>query len=255
LNTKTQKWYVYCGLIGNLVMGVGALIARLIPLPSPRKNATQVASFYLGHTTQIRVGLMLAMLGLALFGPWIAVITTQIKRIEGPNSPSAYCELALGGILILEGIFPLMFLEVAVFRSDRSPAEIQLMSDLCWLMFWGVGYTYLVELIVTSVAIYNDKREQPIFPRWYAGFNVLAAVVIAMGCFSVLTKVGPFAWNGIFVFGLPVLIYFPWVVVTSVLLLKAVDSEAAEQVETFTAPAALEAERQRAQRTSPSTIV
>jgi hypothetical protein len=107
---------------------------------------------------------MVTMLGVAMLGPWIGLITKQFKRIDGSNSPSAYSQLTLGGLLILEIIFPLMLLEVAVFRPDRPAAEVLTLSDLCWIPFIGLGCTFLVEVAISAVTIMRDRSDRPVFP-------------------------------------------------------------------------------------------
>jgi hypothetical protein len=211
------------------VFFVGFLIAKLVPPPSGNESAAQISAFLNHNTNGIRWGLIIAMFGAALFGPWIGIITKQIKRIEGPNSPSAYTQLALGSLLLLEFIFPLMVLEVAVFRPNRSPAEILLLSDLCWIPFLGLVFTFVVELVVTAITILQDPHEQPIFPRWVGVFSLVVVVATAPACLLMVYKTGPFGWNGALAWWIPLVAFGLWVFVMTAVMLQAVDRESVEE--------------------------
>jgi hypothetical protein len=190
-NQKTEKLYLWFALVGLLFVFAGLLMMRALPPPSPTESAGRIAAVYRDHASAIRWGGILAMFGVAWLGPWYGVLTKQLKRIEGPNSPSAYCQLALGALLILETIFPLMILEAAVFRPDRSPSEILVLSDLCWIPFVGLLYTLIVEWIVTGIAILT----------------------------------GPFAWNGVLGFWVPTVVGGLWIVTMTVFMFQAVNEE------------------------------
>jgi hypothetical protein len=226
-NQKTEKLYLWFALLGLLFVFAGLLMMRALPPPSPTESAGRIAAVYRDHASAIRWGGILAMFGVAWLGPWYGVLTKQLKRIEGPNSPSAYCQLALGALLILETIFPLMILETAVFRPNRSPSEILVLSDLCWIPFVGLLYTLIVEWIVTGIAILRDNREQPIFPRWVGQLNFLAAALSLPGLVVVVAKTGPFAWNGVLGFWVPTVVGGLWIVTMTVFMFQAVNEEQA----------------------------
>src|ERR1700722_19500436 len=101
-----------------VVMLLGFLFACFIPAPSPHDTAAQIARIFRAHPTRIRFGLVLTMFGAALLGPFVAVITVQMKRIEGRTSPLAYVQLALGALLAFEFVVPVMVLQAAAFRPE-----------------------------------------------------------------------------------------------------------------------------------------
>jgi hypothetical protein len=90
MNMKTEKLYVWCGPLAMAVLMLGLLIARLIPPPSPGDDAARIADFYRAHAFDVRLGLIVAMFGAALLGPWIAVCAKQIGRIDGRDSASGF---------------------------------------------------------------------------------------------------------------------------------------------------------------------
>jgi len=228
LGAKTQRLYIWCGPAGTLVLFAGMLVARLIPLPGPSERATEVAAFYEQHTFAIRLGLLIIMSGSPLFGLWVAAISNQLRQIEGPASPAAYGQLALGGLLVLELLVPLMILETAAFRPNRSPTELLTLSDEAWLMLTGFVFTLVVEMIVIGISVRLDTRDQPIYPRWAATLNVALAFLIAPGGLVVFFKSGPFAWDGLIGFWVPSAAFGVWIVAMTAIMLKVLDRQIGE---------------------------
>jgi hypothetical protein len=223
VNVKTEKLYVWCGPLAMVVIMVGLLIARLIPPPSPSDDAARIVDFYRSYALDIRLGVVVAMFGTALLGPWIAVLAKQIGRIDGRDSATGYCQLALGSLVLLEVMMPLMMLETALFRLDRAPEEILTLSDACWLPFVGFIFTFVVELLLGALSMLRDERADPLFPRWVAGFNFAVAVVSLPGCLVFFHRTGPFAWNGLGAWWIPLAAFGLWVIVMTIYLLRAVD--------------------------------
>jgi hypothetical protein len=229
VNTRTQLWCVWCGPAFFLIWFIGLwLLAGLVPPVSPAATPEQLAAFFRDEDASIRIGLFLCMAASALLGPFVAVFSTQLKRIEGPRSPIASAQLLLGGLLILLLAFPMMFLAAAAFRPERSPTEIQLLSDLAWFPFIGIYCTVLVQWLITGLLILRDDRERPIFPRWSGYFNIWLAVMDLGGSFIYYTRSGAFAWDGLFAFWIPLTVFALWVLVNAGLLHRAVRREAAE---------------------------
>ena len=58
-------------------------------------------------------------------------------------------------------------------------------------------------------------------PRWVAYFNLWCACLISPAALIEFFKVGPFAYNGIISFWFIYLVFFGWIVIMSVVVLKA----------------------------------
>ena len=82
--------------------------------------------------------------------------------------------------------------------------------------------------LAVGFAIVNDKSARPAFPRWSGYFNIWAAIFFCPACLLLFFKTGPFSQNGIFVFYIPVGIFFIWIVTLSALTVKAVNAEQRE---------------------------
>ncbi len=228
-NRRLQMLCVWAGPV--MVFGWIAsfvVLARFIPPPSPGKSPEELVAMYSEHSGGIRLGLMLTMFASALLVPFAAVIWAQMKRIEGPRSVLAQTQLISGGLLALEFIIPLMIWQTAAYRPEIDPTIIRMLNDLGWIMFVGVISSAVVEFGCIGLVILADERNTGVFPRWAGYFNIWVALLVAPAGLVPFFKHGPFAWNGLFSFFMPMFVFAAWVVVMVVLLRRAVLQEEAQ---------------------------
>lgn len=226
-----ERGFVMCGLAAMVLMFAGLVVAQWLPPPRPTESADQIAAMYRAHAGAIRAGVLLCTIGAGLLGPFMAMISVQLRRIEGRSRASAYCQMILGGLLIVELIIPLMVFATAAFRPDRSPSEIATLNDLGWLMLVGVVSTNVVELVVIGAAMLADTCDRPVFPRWGAVLNFACALAFAGGALSIWFTSGPFAWDGIVAYWMPVFAFGFWILGMSILLLRALAAQEGDIVE------------------------
>jgi hypothetical protein len=232
MNATAQRLCVWCGPAMIALWGIGlGLVAGMIPLPDPQDSPDEVARMFAEDRNSIRVGLLIVCFGSALLTPFVVAISVQLKRIEGRHTPLASTQLALGALLSLEFIFPIMLMQVAAFRDGRSAEAIQTLNDVAWLLFIGVVMTAVLEIIIIGMAILRDGRDVPIFPRWAGYFNIWVALLLSPGSLCVFFKDGPFAWNGIFCWWVPATVFGIWFAVMTYLLLKAIGLQEREPAE------------------------
>jgi hypothetical protein len=225
LKIRTQQLCCWCGPALIVVMTIGLLLAGFIPPPSPQLSAIQVAEVYRSNTTVIRIGVLLTVTATALLAPYFAVISVQMKRIEGAWSPLTYTQLLLAAAAIIEFVVPLMLMQAAAFRADRSTDSVQTLNDVAWLMFLGVVSTFVLQLVVIGVAILQDDRDTPVMPRWSGFFNIWAGLMLTPGSFCVFFHVGPFAWDGILVWWMPLVVFSLWFLVMAVVLYRSIGKQ------------------------------
>jgi hypothetical protein len=227
MNLRSQRLCAWCAPI-FLLMLLGGLffLADFVPPPAPDTTPQALADLFAANQTQIRLGLLVAMLGSGLLGPFIAVISVQLKRIEGPQSPLTYAQLALGVMLMVVVLLPMTSLAGATYRAERSPEAVQVLSDQAWLLFIGAFYAFVVQMAVIGIAILQDDSPVPVFPRWLAYLNFWCAIgsVPAAGLYFV--KDGPAAWNGVLAFWVPVVAFGAWVLAMFVCVLRTINAQA-----------------------------
>jgi hypothetical protein len=87
----------------------------------------------------------------------------------------------------------------------------------------------MAQAFVTGLAILSDRRTRPVLPRWLAYLSLVVAVFCLPGVLCVQFRTGPFAWNGVLAGALPSLVFFSWVILTSLALVKAINQQALEE--------------------------
>ena len=198
------------GGIGLFFVGYW-FMAGLVPPLSPHASPEAIVRFWDHNVTLTRYGLVVTFFAATLTAPWVAVISTQMRRIEGKHSPLAWTQLGLGMIGVLIFLFPVMVMQVILFRPLRDPHLIQLLNDLAWLPFIGLFMCASVQSIALALAIFKDKAER-VFPRWLGYFNIWVALLFLPDVLIYSFKTGPFAWNGLIGFWLPLTVFGLWFV-------------------------------------------
>ena len=224
---KGAAWLGFATLGGFLVLFV--FVAGLIPPMDPGASATQIAQIYSDHGLRIRIGLALMTLTAVLFTPYLALLARQVRRIEGYWGIMSLTQVMMGVTFPFGFMLCSILGMVAAYRPERNPDVTQAFNDGFWFIFVGLVGPLIFQVVILAVAVFIDKRERPSFPRWYGYFNVWYAILGVPGCAIYLFKSGPLAWNGVFAFWIPLTVFTIWWTVTTFMLVKAVDVEAAER--------------------------
>ena len=223
MNEKTQIACVVCGAAFVALFTLGwIIVAGLVPAPSPSFDAAAIAAFYNANTGSIRFGLLITMISASLTMPWIAVVGVQMRRTERDFPVLTATQLVAGAVTVIFLTVPVLIWTVAAFRPERAPELIQLMSDFGWLMLIMTFPPFFVQLVAIGLAIVSDNHERPVFARWIGYFNIWVAILFLPGGLITFFKSGPFAWNGLLAFWLPLTVFFLWYIVMFFALIKAI---------------------------------
>jgi hypothetical protein len=237
LTTRTAC--AWCGVAFTVLFGVGFLIAGFLPPPSPGESASHLAHLYRHDATRIRIGLQIAWSASVLFLPFVALLTMLMKGSEGEFAPWSYTQLLAGLGSVIVFVIPLWNVQAAVYRAQRAPQTVQALSDLGWLPFVGGWAVPAAQAVALAVVILADRGEsagadsvagsarserraaEPVFPRWAGYFNIWVALLYVPAVLLPFFKSGPLAWNGVLPFWLGAAAFFGWIVVMTVLSLRA----------------------------------
>jgi hypothetical protein len=146
--------------------------------------------------------------------------------------------------VVIEFVYPCTFWLVAAFRPEDA-TRVQTFNDLGRMPFLGIVCTGMFQMVALAVVSARDRRPEPVFPRWFAYFQLWCAIGVGLTFGVWIFKTGPLAWNGVVGFWIPVTCYFIWVVVTTVVTGRAIrrDGERPEPEASITQRvAAVEAE-------------
>jgi hypothetical protein len=135
-----------------------------------------------------------------------------------------------GTLFSLEFIYLIMFWQVAAFREDTPPRTIQTLYDMGWIPFVGLTSTAVVMALALGCSMLGDHHENPVYPRWAGYFNVWVAFMFTPGTLCVFFKDGPFAYNGVLAWYLPVAVFSIWLPLNTVLTLRAIKDQEREQL-------------------------
>lgn len=228
---RSQLVCLWAGLAGIILFFIGYwFMAGLVPPPSPNATAQTIQRFWDHDVTLTRFGLVVTMFAAALTGPWVAVIAVQMKRIEGEHCPYTWTQLGMGMLGVLLFVLPVIVMQAILFRPQRDPNLILLLDDLAWLPFIGIFMPATIQGIAIGLAIFQDKEEK-VFPRWLGYFNLWVAVLFVPDVLIYSFKTGPFAWNGVIGFWLPLTIFGVWFLVMFPYLRRAILTQAGEASE------------------------
>jgi hypothetical protein len=202
--SRIQMFGAWCSIayIALVVIGIGAF-ARLLPPTAPSAGADQIAALYHADHTGIRIGMVLVMFAALVFIPFSALMAQYIARIEGTAGILTYTfVLGAAGNMVLT-FYPAIWWLTGAFRPDRGAELTYLVNDAAWLQLVGGVSMYLAMPLTVMVASLCDKSATPVFPRWCGYANGWFALMILPDQLLFFFYEGPFAWNGVFSFWIP----------------------------------------------------
>jgi len=228
---RIELMCAWCGpaFVVTFVVGLW-FVAGLIPPLSPSDSAAHVAAFYRGHAGQVRLGMLICMLGSVLLAPFVALISRQIRRSSERLELLADVQLICGviGILIVL-LFELLMATIA-FRPDMSPQVLRALNDLAWTALLWPFSPFSLEYAVVGIAVLMDRREHPLHPRWVGLVSLLTAVVFAFGGPTLWAMHGVFSWDGLLTFWVVLGSFGLWVSVMCWSMIRAIPPEGSGRI-------------------------
>jgi hypothetical protein len=223
---------------GSVLVVAFVLFPGFFPPMSPSMGAGEVAGFYRDNATLIRASMITFDFCGVMLLPLFTVIIHQLKRIRTSTDVFAYSYLSAAtsgaALLALANLFWL----IGAFRPERDPQLVQLMNDLAWITFTAPVGTMVAQNLCFALAVYLDKGERPVFPRWVAHFNlVTAALIVPAAGASVFTS-GPLAWDGLVSYWLRLATLGTYMVVMFLVLRRVVADEIAGESQDAAGPSA-----------------
>jgi hypothetical protein len=231
MSERSQRILVWWALLGTVVYGCCMFFLwHMLPPPSPQWPAERIAQFYQEHSTQVRVGAMIAGWLSGFFLALAVVIAVQMRRIER-RPVWAMMALAAGALTTVYLTLPPLFWGVAAFTPTRNPEitatfhEFGVLSVITTDQYFVFLWVAIVVVCLTPTKVVASP-----FPRWFGYFSAWCALIFECGAVAFLPRSGPFAWNGLLAFWLPFSVFGVWMIVVSVLLLRALRQQSDEDL-------------------------
>lgn len=224
VNQGIQQLCAWAGPVFVIALIPVFWLMEFLPPPGPSLSPEEMAAFYDSHRTAMKLGASLTM-QLAFLGIlWSTALAMQFRRIEAGRAPiltSLQLLLGFGGFFVI--ILPTLAWTVAAFRPERDIQLIALITDTGWLALVMPVLGLTLEALVIGTAILLDTRKDPLYPRWSAYFSFWCGILFLPGALASFFFSGPFAWDGLFVYWLPLLAFIAWIVVLGALTSKAIN--------------------------------
>src|SRR5690606_12761861 len=223
MNKTAQYMCLWSAAVMGLLVTVGWVhVAQFVPLPSSSLSGDQIADMFSTYTFGIRTGMLLMLAGVGFFMPFIALISAQMRRMEHTPPVLAYTQLLGGSMSVMIIIVPIILWTTAAFRPERNPEITQMLNDAAWLLVAMAFAPGIMQNLSIGLAVLWDKSAKRVFPRWVAYVNFWMALGFLPAGLMTYFKTGPFAWNGLLAFWLPLVAFTIWFNVMFIALMRAI---------------------------------
>ena len=209
---RTQYWYcIISAALFSVLFSLGFLIlSGFFPPPSPSLSAMEVAEFYRTNNLSIKIGMSLAFTGACCTLPLVVAISTVMNKADQDGWFLTATQAVSGTVALFLFILPYFFWLLAAFRPDRNPEITQIFNDIGWIMLTTPVAPFMIQLSCICLCALKDKRPRPFLPRWASYLGLWVAIGAVPGIFIPLYHDGPFAWNGLLSFWLPLGVIVFW---------------------------------------------
>ncbi|MGA8547804.1 MAG: hypothetical protein WB785_21420 [Mycobacterium sp.] len=225
---RAQKVLIWWSIIMMTIYTIALLfLLHMVPPPTARWSAAQIAQFYLQHSTEVKLGAMIASWTSATIIPLTAVITVQVYRHEAGKPPIWSVLSCVGGSMMTIWIaLPPLFFGVAAFTPGRQAEVTAIMHELGVLSLLTTDQFYIFLWVAVAVICLtpNFVSHSP-FPRWFGYCTIWIALILECGAPAFLFRIGPFAWNGLMAFWVPIISFFIWLALVMTLLIRAINGQ------------------------------
>jgi hypothetical protein len=211
VTSRGQIVLIYLSIIGAVAWGLACVVIMQIwPPPSPALGDMGVADFYRAHSDRVRVGgaILIATAGWNV--PLAAVITHHMLRLGPKVRPWALIHAMGGALMTIWLAIPAMFWSVTAFTPERDAGITRLLHELSWLCFATSIQFFVLQGVALVYVCLSQHVTSPYFPRWLGFLLVWCLGLTEVGVLAMLVKTGPFAWNGLYSFYVPVSGFFLW---------------------------------------------
>lgn len=200
-----------------------AIMGYNIPPYSASLPAEAIADHFRQHTTEVRVGMLLTMAFSPLYLVWGLAITTVMEKIETDNHILSRLQLWGAGFTTIVVALPACIWLTAAFRPDELDPEItRLLYDFGWLFFDCAFALTMLQMIPMGVCFLSDKRAQPLIPHWASWYIIWVGCMLPLLGLIALFKSGPFERAGLINFWIEFNIFFLFMIIASIFVLRAI---------------------------------
>ena len=131
ISIRSQRFIVWWGIVFAVIFGLAfVFLFNMVPPPSPKLSAAQVAHWYAVRHTKIRLGAVIAGWTSAFMLPLFVVIGAQMARQEQGQKPWTILTVSGGVLMSIFLVLPPLFWGVAAFTPARDVQITATMHEL-----------------------------------------------------------------------------------------------------------------------------
>lgn len=196
--------FLFCYLLGLW------FLSGFVPAHQPTATAEEIVAIYQANTYGIQFGMLFVMIAAALYLPWTVTFSSLVRLMEGESDFLSKCQLLGGLASSMFFVLPALVWQVAAFRMERSPELFLMLNDAGWILTVTPVPPFLVQWLPLAAAIFISKKKPAVLPRWFGYFTIWCNLLYLPGAAAYFFKTGPFAWNGLFAFWIPLSTFAVW---------------------------------------------
>lgn len=225
----SQKMGLWCTWIFAALTVIGWLgIAHFYaPLPGDVSAETAKQWFTEDHRWGTIIGCTIFYIGAGLLTPGSIQFAIMLSKIEGRYPLWSITAGVCGIFISLIIFFNACAWIVCAYRVETSGDVIQAWYDWSWFAFL-LGWIYLaIEMIATAIVEFQDTREVPMIPRWFSWLTLAGAASLITAAGPAFFKSGPFAYNGLLGFYVPMVVWGTYLIGTTWYMFQELSREEA----------------------------
>lgn len=225
-STHPYRYVRACAWAGPILLAATlffwGILGQNVPPYSAALTADQLAAEVRSHAWIIRIGMVGQMTVSGLYLVWGIGIAKVMEAMESDNNVLSTIQIWGAGFTVLVFEIPCMAWLAACFRPDVMPAPIiQMLYDMGW-MFFDIAYLTSLQMIPLAICILNDRRANPLMPKWLGWFSLWVAISFLLLILVGFFKDGPFSRSGILNYWIEFSLFFWFWLLVAIFVLKAI---------------------------------
>ena len=230
-NPRVLKVLAWTGPLFTLMWltGAGPITGWLyLPPPSAADSVAKTLNDYSGNIFLVRLGCIVMISSCIFYTSWGMLVSILTRKIEKDYPIFFFIQVISLAACVVVVLMIGYFWGAASWRAGETLPEItQALNDIGWLGVLFTGAPFAAYQWALAGATLLDTSECPVFPRWSAYLNLFISLFMIEAGLLLFFKTGPFSQNGVFVFYMPMIAFFVWILTFSYLSIKAINAEVA----------------------------
>lgn len=226
---RAHRFCLWFGPALSVIYMIGFIfLAKFMPVPTPGWTPRHFANWMANHHAAYQIGCLMMIAATGMFGPWGAAVSVWSRKTEArfPVLWISQIVCLAAGLTIF--VIITIFWGVSSFRLGQvSPQINESIYDIGWFMFLFDISPFIMWAGSLALGILWNPPEHQLYPRWAGYFTLATCLCWSAGLLIIFFHSGPFSYNGILAMWLPLGLFYVWLIVMTVLGLRAVNKQEA----------------------------